>query len=217
MLVTDSIRFGFDFEEDRKTSALIKQVHGTRIIQIQNEQHAAALIKQREEADGVYTTVYELPIFVFTADCLPIIFYGETAESPVGVIHCGWRGAKDGIAREMVRLFARHKTPVHAVLGPAIGPCCFEVREDFIGAFKQSNRPVEPFLENRNNKLTFNLPAFVVETDLGSLVPSHVHLDHFRCTVCSKPDLPSYRRLGKTDPRIRTWVKKVTNQAIEHS
>lgn len=98
--------------------ASVRQVHGSRV-------HRASAPGDQGEGDAIWTNRPSLPLAVFTADCLGVALLAEDA---VGVAHAGWRGAAAGVittlAEEMSE--AGH-APVSALIGPGIGPCCFEV------------------------------------------------------------------------------------------
>ena len=68
---------------------------------------------------------------VSVADCVPI-FLRDTRTGAVGAFHSGWKGT--GIAAEgalrMERDYGCRLSDMEAVIGPAIGPCCYHVEED---------------------------------------------------------------------------------------
>jgi YfiH family protein len=65
---------------------------------------------------------------VFVADCLPVALSGPGG---VAMLHCGWRGLAAGI----VSRGAEAVGATDAALGPGIGPCCYEVGDEVLGAF----------------------------------------------------------------------------------
>lgn len=76
-------------------------------------------------ADGIVTTTPGLPVAVRTADCAGIVLHGAGV---VGVAHAGWRGAVAGVLPAVIEAMEGVGTaPTRAVVGPHIGPCCFEV------------------------------------------------------------------------------------------
>jgi YfiH family protein len=81
------------------------------------------------EVDGHVTDAAALALLAFTADCLPIALRGPGG---VAMLHCGWRGLAAGI----VRRGAREVAATDAAIGPGIGPCCYEVGEDVLGALE---------------------------------------------------------------------------------
>ena len=196
------VRWGFDIEPKSKTKPLIHQVHGATILD-------ASSLKEGAEADGVFTVEKDTTVFIFTADCLPVLFYGDSPSSPVMAVHAGWRGAKAGIAKNGLELMSRHSPRVTAVLGPSLGSCCFEVKDDFISEMVQARGNIERFLSHRDGKMYFDLVRFVVEEELKG-IQGEVNTSAVRCTYCSRPELPSYRRNKGTDPRIRAWIYRLS-------
>ena len=79
-------------------------------------------------ADGQIVTEPGTAGLVFVADCLPVALSGPGG---VAMLHCGWRGLATGI----VTAGAEAIGATRAAIGPGIGPCCFEVGEEVIGAF----------------------------------------------------------------------------------
>jgi hypothetical protein len=81
-----------------------------------------------EEVDGHVVRHAGLAPLVLTADCLPVALAGPGG---VAMLHCGWRGLAAGIV-------ARGATLVEATsaaIGPAIGPCCYEVGPEVLETF----------------------------------------------------------------------------------
>lgn len=103
--------------------AFTRQVHGAAIV----EANDAGL---QGEADALYTTKPNLPLCVATADCVPIVL--EAADA-VALVHAGWRGMAAGVVAATVAGMAGRGDPVlRAAIGPAIGPCCYEVGDDVL-------------------------------------------------------------------------------------
>jgi YfiH family protein len=80
------------------------------------------------EADGQLIIEAGWAGLVFVADCLPVALAGPGG---VAMLHCGWRGLAAGI----VAAGAEAVGATHAAIGPGIGPCCYEVGEEVLGAF----------------------------------------------------------------------------------
>ena len=73
-----------------------------------------------------------------TADCVPILL-ADTKRRVVGAVHAGWRGTLARlVAKTLGRMrleFGTRPADVVAALGPAIGPCCYEVGPEVAQAF----------------------------------------------------------------------------------
>jgi copper oxidase (laccase) domain-containing protein len=69
--------------------------------------------------------VPDLPLAVFTADCVGVVMIADDA---IGVAHAGWRGAAAGVVTALRARFETTGLQVRrAVIGPHIRSCCFEV------------------------------------------------------------------------------------------
>jgi polyphenol oxidase len=81
-----------------------------------------------EQGDGLWTDERHRPLVVVTADCLPVAVVRLDGRPALALLHVGWRGLLAGIVTNGVRALggALHA----AVIGPGIGPCCYEVGED---------------------------------------------------------------------------------------
>ena len=105
--------------------ATIRQVHGSDIARADSPGFYG-------EADGLVTGVVGLPIAIATADCVPVVLIADRA---VAVVHAGWRGVAAGAVNEASKAMqATGDTVVRAVIGPHIGPCCYEVGQEVIDA-----------------------------------------------------------------------------------
>ena len=93
-------------------------------------------LKEAGEADGMLTMEDEIFLGVLTADCVPILFL-VPKNKLVAAVHAGWRGTLAGIAEKMVHLFQNsygvEANELEVALGPSIGACCYEVKEDVAG------------------------------------------------------------------------------------
>ena len=206
-----TIRFGFSVERKGQSPAFFEQVHGNSIVEI-----ADRCLSVRPKADGGFTFSSQ-KIHVTTADCIPLLLHGTKPSDPVMALHCGWRGARSQIVAKGLTEMLKYTEQIHAIVGPAILSCCFEVRQDFIDSFRAEGITIDPFLEHRNGKTFCNLLQFVLKTQLGSLPNANIHTESVRCTYCSFPRLPSYRRDGTSDPRIVSWIQRITTASLAPS
>ena len=112
--------------------AVTKQVHGNVVRIVTTADRHVCMSAVPYEADGIVTDCLGLPLFCFTADCVPVLLLDPEAKI-AGAIHCGWRSSVADILRnaliQMEKLGARRER-VRAALGPAIGACCFETDDD---------------------------------------------------------------------------------------
>jgi YfiH family protein len=125
--------------------ALLRQVHGNAIVDATTVRDAAP------EADGVFLAPIPAgggPVpAVRAADCVPILL-ADSSGRGVAAVHAGWRGTAAGIATRAVEaLAARGCAPsgLIAALGPAIGPCCYEVGGEVVDALEATGAPRSRF------------------------------------------------------------------------
>ena len=72
--------------------AVTNQVHSSIVRIVTEADRHKAMTPVPYEADGIVTAVKGLPIFCFTADCVPVLLWDETGAAAAAV-HCGWRGS----------------------------------------------------------------------------------------------------------------------------
>ncbi len=107
----------------------LRQVHGTDV-HVPDPNNNATV----PEADAVVLIESGTAGAVMTADCLPVFFCSRSGHC-AGVAHAGWRGLAAGVLERTLEKMAVPASEVHVWLGPAIGPCHFEVGEDVLQAF----------------------------------------------------------------------------------
>jgi polyphenol oxidase len=113
-----------------------RQVHETDLIEHPTELRGSfvasgATREPRDavpEADGHVVRSSGIAPLVFVADCLPVALSGPDG---VAMVHAGWRGLAGGI----LAAGAEAVGATSAAIGPGIGPCCYEVGEEVLGAF----------------------------------------------------------------------------------
>jgi YfiH family protein len=97
-----------------------------------NRQEHAATVRRAEAGsrgepgDGLWTDEPGVPMLKLTADCVPIAV-ARTDRPGLALLHAGWRGLLEGVVAAGIAALGGR---VRAVIGPAIGPCCYEVGDD---------------------------------------------------------------------------------------
>lgn len=195
------IAYGFSVEPKGKTPRLFTQVHGDRIVSVADASEAERLRADPPEADGALTRTAGLEVYCFAADCIPVLL---AAPGTVAAVHSGWRGTMKRVVPAALKAMGDPKN-VTAILGPCIRSCCFEVKGDFVDGVRAAGHRTDGYLERRSGKLFFRLLEFLVETQLARV--GKVDTTHARCTACSQPELPSFRRTKGTDPHLRAWIR----------
>jgi len=144
--------------------------------------------KTIKEIDGLITADRNLFLTITVADCLPIFIY-EPEKEIIGLIHAGWRNLAGNILREAVEKIKTNNLLFG--IGPGIGQCHFEVKEDVIAKFK-------PYLKDtllkRNGKSFLDLKglAKIQLLNLG-IKEENIEISP-ECTFCLKDKYFSFRR-----------------------
>jgi hypothetical protein len=77
-----------------------RQVHKDRVQTVTMADAGKGLFRPIDyEADGLITNTPNLPLVVFTADCIPILLY-DPEKRAIGAVHAGWRGTALGIVQK---------------------------------------------------------------------------------------------------------------------
>jgi YfiH family protein len=166
---------------DPEALALNYQVHSSLV-------HRAQAGSRGEKGDGLWTDEPGLPVLAMSADCVPVAIVRANGDRPaVAVAHVGWRGLLAGIVESTVAALGHGE--LAAAVGPSIGPCCFEVREDVS----------EPFRARFGHGIVeggrLDLWRAVEETLRDAGVAEVERLD--LCTSCRPELFFSHRRDGK--------------------
>ena len=170
----------------------LTQVHGCRAVR--------AGEARGEEGDGLIAETGDPPISVLVADCAPIAIAGRSRSA---VVHGGWRGLCSGVIEEALKMLQEDEP--QAWVGPAIGPCHFEVGPDVVRRFAESYPGAPPFTVGGSGKVEgsgeregamhFDLPAATRWVLRSNGV--EVDDDPAPCTFCDT-NFYSYRRDGMT-------------------
>jgi YfiH family protein len=103
---------------DASRLAFNRQRHTARV-------HRARSGIQAPAGDALWTDEAGLPLLATSADCLPIAIAVTHGRPALAIVHAGWRGLAAGVVEAGVAALGSGATA--AVIGPSIGPCCFEV------------------------------------------------------------------------------------------
>ncbi len=139
-------------------------------------------------ADASITSLPDKVLAVQVADCLPVLLAARNG-SRVAVIHAGWRGLSDGIIANVVKQMGQGD--LVAWLGPAIGPCHYEVGDDVRQRFVAATG-----FARAGSKWMMDLYAIAAE-QLAAVGVCDQYGGGY-CTYCEQKRFYSYRRDGQT-------------------
>jgi YfiH family protein len=137
--------------------------------------------------DGLWTDERDIPMLALGADCVLMALARKNGGPPaLAVIHAGWRGLADGIVAATAQPLGTRLT---AIVGPAIGPCCYEVGDDVASRFRETyGRKIV-----QNGKLDLWTAAENAARSAGAADVERLDL----CTQCRSDLFFSERRTGR--------------------
>jgi YfiH family protein len=175
-----------------------KQVHRAEVVLVPSA--AYGRWEEGHGADALISCTPGVYLLGFFADCVPVLAY-DPRQRAVGLAHAGWRGTLSGIARRLVEAmtaaFGTRPADLRVGLGPAIGPCCYEVGEVVLAALNgwedaqgllRPGRPGHAYLDLWEANCRVLLAAGVLR--------EHVEVARL-CTACHPDRFFSFRGEGR--------------------
>ncbi len=173
----------------------VRQVHSAKCLYVESPWP----MDQRPEADAMVTDRQGLALGILTADCGPVLFYGEkeNGQPVIGAAHAGWGGALRGVLESTVQIMLDHNVVQESIrvsIGPCIAQSSYEVSTDFMNPFLEENPESEHFFKSarRSGHLMFDLPGYIASR-LARAGVRHVSMTGID-TYSSEENYFSYRR-----------------------
>lgn len=182
------------------------QIHSSIVNKIDEKN-----IGQRIDGDALISNVKEVPLLILTADCVPVVII-DPKNKAIGVAHAGWRGTYDKICKntidEMIKNYKSNPEDLICVIGPSIGPCCYEVSKDLVEKFNTNlaNHAGE-FDIIKDDKYFLDLWKINELTLKDCNVKDKNIINLQICTNCNHDKFYSYRKHNKTPKRIGTMIQ----------
>jgi polyphenol oxidase len=182
----DSLQLSSEFVYD------VHQVHSTEIVVtdrplLSNEAHL--------KADAIVTNIPNLTLMMRFADCVPILLY-DPVKSAIGIVHAGWMGTVEKIAKKtvmaMVRNYGTNPEDIIAAIGPSIGPDHYVVGKDVLDRVRSNfTDKSEQVIINKQSKSYFDLwkANEIILSDVGITKIENPEI----CTYCDLHDWYSHR------------------------
>ena len=166
-------------DADAERLALNRQVHSALV-------HRAEPGARGKPGDGLWTDEPGQPILAMAADCLPIALARVDGRPGVAVLHAGWRGLLAGIVRVGAAALGGR---LQAAIGPAIGPCCYDVGKEVSGPFAAAFG--DDLLHGRRLDLWTAAERALEAAGVAEVTRTDL------CTHCNPDRFFSHRRTGK--------------------
>ncbi len=141
------------------------QVHGRAVTLVEAE------TASRPKCDVLITRAADRTLMLRYADCTPVLL-ADTRRNVIGAVHAGWRGSAVRAASTAVEAlgeaFGSDPRDLLVGIGPAIGPCCYEVGEDVVAAFADrpwlfADRRLDLWEANRQALVEAGVPSSQIE------------------------------------------------------
>ena len=197
----------FDISPDRFRT--VHQVHGDAIHAVDGSgciPRSAAFPPEGElSCDAMITDRTGIALGIKTADCVPI-FLVDRMKQAIGAVHAGWRGTAQGIAGKAVdalrESFSSRPEDVLVAIGPAIGPCCYEVDDTVFRAMPFADGGA-PFFRPGRKEGRWMLDLAAVnrrQLEEKGVPPANISTAGL-CTSCLPDMFFSHRRDGEKTGR----------------
>jgi len=167
---------------------MVLQVHGRRIVTAEE-----AAREGRVEADGLVVSTGDPWVGVSAADCAPVAV-AEPGGRRAALLHCGWRGARDGIAAaavELLRDAGFDPATLRAAIGPCLHACCFPIGPEVAAEFDPSHLRPHP-----SGQPSLDLSEAITAGLLAAGMARERIATSPECTACHPERWFSHRRDG---------------------
>lgn len=162
--------------------ASVRQVHSARVVE--------AAPGPCGDGDALVARRCGLALRVVTADCVPVLL---ASRDGIAAVHAGWRGLAAGIVGAAARALDA-STSVRAIIGPAIGACCYQVGRDVAEQVASRAGSDDVIVERGEGRPHLDL-ARAARHELARAGVEEI-VTIAACTRCSPARLWSYRRDG---------------------
>lgn len=186
-----------------------KQVHGSEIARVEKPGQECG------EVDALMTRQKQIPLSVVTADCVPILLAHREGHF-VAAVHAGWRGARARILKKLWKKLQEEEGQDPrdwvAAIGPAIGPCCYEVSPELAEDFKKEFSDL-PQVQSVPRSRMLDLPTLQLE-ELKKIGLFEVECLR-TCTKCTQgPEQPAFYSYRREGTGVRQWSVIMREESI---
>jgi purine-nucleoside/S-methyl-5'-thioadenosine phosphorylase / adenosine deaminase len=167
---------------DATTAMMGYQVHGSNVTEAKPKGVLAPT--EFEQCDGLWSDRPGQAMLLVTADCAPVALCRSEGDPKLALLHVGWKGLLDGIVQSGAS--ALEGGELTAAVGPAIGPCCYEVGEEVAAPYRE--RFGADVMRGRNLDLPLAVERALEEAGIDSVEHTDI------CTACHPELFFSHRR-----------------------
>ncbi len=195
--------FGFSLAD----GVALNQVHGNHVLVVDDNAKGRGTLNHSHalgNADGMITNRPGILLTTYYADCVPIYVVDPITNS-IGLAHAGWKGTVLKIGKSVIEkmqsVYGTKPADCICVIGPSIGPCCYQVDGNVIEPIKEHFGENQQWVLSKVTKTHANLnlwEANKISLLEAGLSHENIYLSGL-CTSCNEKYFFSHRRdNGKT-------------------
>ena len=226
ILVKNNFKHGFftKTSSEIKLSLLSKHINKNNRNCVLNQIHSNKIVfgsktkkNERVEADGLFNDKNNQNLWIYTADCMPILF-ADKKKRYVAAIHCGRRGLEIKIIKNLIKIFynkGSSKDDLLVAIGPSISKKNYLIDSKTLQNFyKQiANKESITYLKDERiliklkheDSTALNLKKYAHIQLLNENIPnSNIDISNL-CTYESNYEFYSWRR-SKTPSRQWNFI-----------
>ena len=150
----------------KNNNCVLNQIHSNQVVFGSKTQE-----KERVEADGIVCDKHNQNLWIYTADCMPILFADKTKRL-VAAVHCGRKGLENKIIKNLIKIFYYEgcsKEDILVAIGPSISKKHYLIDHKTLQDFYKKAVSNEPILDYTGNLLNLKELVKLEEKDSISL------------------------------------------------
>ena len=193
---------------------LVNQKHTDAVYVAGAADGGVGVLKPKSEDlfDAQITDVPGLMLCVYTADCVPVVFY-DPVRKAIGAAHSGWLGTAMEITAKTVKRMKEEygcdPENIICCIGPYNHSCCYEVGEDVLERFRENFSETEcreVFLKKETaGKYLLDMgKAIGISLGREGVLPGNIH-DSGHCTYHTE-EFSSWRRTRNKKHQILSYI-----------
>ena len=142
----------------------LKQVHGSGVITLTDEEQLKQALHSPPAADGLVSIMASVGLAILTADCAPVLMR-DGLSGIIGACHAGWRGAVSGVVQETVKKMEELgavRGAIHLAIGPTIAQDSYQIGAEMIAMLQADHPDAGRFIApNPDGSGQFDLPGYL--------------------------------------------------------
>lgn len=173
----------------------MKQVHGGDVAFVDENSPFIT-----ENVDSLVTNKKNNTLIVFTADCVPLIFFDEQ-NSIAAAVHAGYKGILNGVIENTIKKIkdlGGESNNIQVLVGPSIRECCYDVDSKRVKLFDLTYPEFTNMHSRRNGKYYLHLTEIAKQILISRGIYRKNILQTMECTKCNSQSYFSYRNDPKS-------------------